>query len=302
MFKHLLVPLDGSQMAESVLPSAAFFALRLKATVTLLHVIEEHAPSKVHGETHMTTSEMAMHYLNGVSRHAFPKNVKIRCHVHTAPVKKVAKSIIAHEEEFNHDLILMCTHGHGPAHRLFFASIAQQVMEMGTKPVLIVHPRKRKHPDPFTCRTILVPLDDNPEHETAIRTAEALAFAFSASLHLLTVVRPSSSVSGKWEAIGRFLPGTLLKMFEMVVQNAEDRLTVFKSQLKKAGIHSVTHVRKGDPSRMIVDTAQKTPADLMVLGTHGRSGMNAFWSGSVVNRVCSLSRIPLLLVPVERKP
>ncbi len=301
MFKHLLVPLDGSQMAESALPVAAFFAIRLKATVTLIHVIEENAPSKVHGETHLDTPEKAMHYLDGISTRAFPKSTRIRCHVHAAPVKKVAGSIIAHEEDFNHDLILMCTHGRGRTHRLFLGSIAQQVMGMGTKPVLIVRPQKKNRRDAFTCRTILVPLDDNPEHRTALRAAQALASAFHASLHLLTVVRPSSSVSGKWEAIGRFLPGTLLKMSEMVVQNAEDRLNVFKTQLKKAGIPSIVYVRKGDPSRMIVDTAQNILADLVVLGTHGRSGMNAFWSGSVVNQVCSLSRIPLLLVPVEGK-
>ncbi|HEX9934069.1 MAG TPA: universal stress protein [bacterium] len=301
MFKHLLVPLDGSRSAESILPAAAFFARRLKATITLIHVIEENPPSKVHGEMHLEKAEKALRYLNGVSGRAFLKNLKIRCHVHAAPVRKVAKSLVEHEEEFNHDLILMCTHGRGRTHRLFFGSIAQQIIGMGTKPVLLVHPYEGGRPPVFDCRTILVPLDDKPEHDASLQTAKAMAIAFKASIHLLTVVRFSSAVSGKLSGIGKFLPGTLFKMLEMVIQNTEDQLDRIKLRLNKAGILTSMLVLKGEPSRVIVDTAQQSRVDLIVLGTHGRSGMNAFWAGSVVNQVCSLSRIPLMLVPVTKK-
>jgi nucleotide-binding universal stress UspA family protein len=301
MFKHLLIPLDGSRMAESVLPVASFFARRMRATVTLIHVIEENAPSRAHGESHLKTAEKALQYLNGVSKEAFPKGIKVSCHVHAAPVKKVAKSIVEHEEEFSHDLILMCTHGHGHAHRLFFGSIAQKVIGLGTKPVLLVPPRKGGRTAEFDCRLILIPLDDNPEHGTSLQTAKATAVLFKASIHLLTVVRSSSTISGKWVGIGKFLPGTLFKMREMVVQNAGDQLNRIQSQWKKAGIPASTQVAKGEPSRVIVDTAQQIHADLIILGTHGRSGLNAFWAGSVVNEVCSLSRIPLLLMPVKDK-
>lgn len=301
MFKHLLVPLDGSRMAESVLSAASFFARRLKATITLIHVVEENAPSRVHGEMHLDTAESAMHYLKNVSKRAFSKGIKVCCHVHAAPVKKVAKSLVEHEEEFNHDLILMCTHGHGHAHRLFFGSIAQKIIGMGTKPVLLVHPHEGGQPPAFDCRTILVPLDDNPEHKASLQSAKAMAIACSASIHLLTVVRPSSTISGKWAGIGKFLPGTLFKMLDMVMQNAEEQLGRIKSRLKKAGLSASARVLKGEPSRIIVDTAQQVHADLIVLGTHGRSGMNAFWAGSVVNQVCSLSQTPLLLIPVDNK-
>jgi nucleotide-binding universal stress UspA family protein len=58
-------------------------------------------------------------------------------------------------------------------------------------------------------------------------------------------------------------------------------------------------VYRGDPAGAIARTAQRVQSDLIVMGTHGKSGMDAFWSGSVAAQVCSRSRVPLLLVPVR---
>jgi nucleotide-binding universal stress UspA family protein len=58
-------------------------------------------------------------------------------------------------------------------------------------------------------------------------------------------------------------------------------------------------VRRGDPAATIVETARQSGADLIVLGTHGTTGMDAFWEGSVTARVAARSRVPLLLVPVR---
>ena len=59
MFKHLLVPLDGSPLAEAALPAAAYLAQKLGASVTLLHVIEQDAPQEIHGERHLTDPDEA---------------------------------------------------------------------------------------------------------------------------------------------------------------------------------------------------------------------------------------------------
>ena len=75
MFKHLLVPLDGSQLAEAALPAAAYLAQKLDATVTLVHIIEHDAPAEVHGERHLTNADEANAYLTEVARRAFPPGV-----------------------------------------------------------------------------------------------------------------------------------------------------------------------------------------------------------------------------------
>jgi len=300
MFRHLLVPLDGSGMAESALPAAAALAGRFKATVTLLHVIEKNAPERVHGEMHLRTPEQALEYLKAVSRRAFPKGISVHLHVHRAPVRKMAKAIVAHEEEFRHDLIVMCTHGRGGTSRLLAGSVAQRVIGKGTKPVLILHPNRDVKSAPFSCKSILAPLDDNPEHVQALSAAKSLASAFGAALHLLMVVRTAGTVAGKWSQVFRLLPGATFHMLEMEVPDAEAYLESRKSVLEKSGLAVTAAVERGNPVDVILKTAAESSADLIVLGTHGRFGADAFLSGSVAGDVCSRCGLPLLLVPVGK--
>ena len=81
MFKHLLVPLDGSTLAEAALPTAAYFAQTLGAGVTLLHVIERNAPDTVHRERHLTEPGEACDYLGEVRARAFPPEAQVEQHV-----------------------------------------------------------------------------------------------------------------------------------------------------------------------------------------------------------------------------
>jgi nucleotide-binding universal stress UspA family protein len=113
MIKHLLVPLDGSRLAESVLPAVSFLAEKLKASVTLVHVVEKNAPAEVHGEPHLRTSDDATAYLERIQREALPDDVAVDTHVHTTEVKNVAESIVQHVGEFESDLIIMCTAAFG---------------------------------------------------------------------------------------------------------------------------------------------------------------------------------------------
>ena len=95
MFKHLLVPLDGSRLAEAALPAAAFLAARLGASVTLIHIIEHDAPQEVHGEHHLTSGDEACAYLEAAARHmqehAPGVTLDVERHVHTAEMKDVAQ-------------------------------------------------------------------------------------------------------------------------------------------------------------------------------------------------------------------
>jgi len=299
MFKHLLVPLDGSRLAESALPAAAALAGRFKATVTLLHVIEKHAPERVHGEAHLRNAERAMEYLRAVSVRAFAKGTAVRCHVHEAPVRRTAKAIVAHEEEFRHDLIVMCTHGRGNASRMMGGSVAQKVIGRGTKPVLVIRPARDRAPAAFRCRSVLAPLDGNAQHDRSLAAARLFASAFGAALHLLMVVRTAGSVSGKWSQVFRLLPGATFHLLEMSVADAETYVQRQKAAMAKAGLRVTAAVERGNPADVIRRTAEERSADLIVLGTHGRFGADAFLSGSVASDVGSRCCRPVLLVPVS---
>jgi nucleotide-binding universal stress UspA family protein len=301
MFRHLLVPLDGSRLAESALPAALALAGRFKATVTLLHVIEKNAPERVHGETHIRTVQQALIYLNAVSTRAFPRGLTVRCHVHKSPVRKIAKAIVAHEGEFNHDLIVLCTHGRGSTSRMLIGSVAQRVIGRGRKPVLVVHPDPGGKSAPFDCRSILVPLDGNPEHDRVLTVAKTIATAFRSTLHLLMVVRTASTVAGKWTQVFRLLPGATFHMLEMAAADAVAYLERLKSSLEKTGLTAFAQVSRGKPADEIGRAAKDLSAGLIVLGTHGRFGMDAFLSGSVASQVSSVSDRPMLLVPVKAR-
>lgn len=298
MFKHILVPLDGSRMAESALPAAAFLAERLHAHVTLMHVVERNAPSAVHGQAHLGSAQAAATYLDEVSRQAFPPGIRVECHVHTAEVDNVARSIVEHGEELGHDLVIMCSHGRGQALHLFLGSIAQKVIAADSRPVLITHPDSQGEPAAFSCRNILVPLDGDPEHAQALPVSKELARACTASLHLAMVVPRFANLSGDMTITGRMLPGTTSRMLDMARQDAEAYSRGLAEELRGQGLAASAYVLRGDPAQTIVKAASRAPIDLIVLATHGKTGMEAFWAGSVTNKICSQSTVPLLLVPV----
>jgi nucleotide-binding universal stress UspA family protein len=307
MFKHLLVPLDGSRLAEASLPMAAYLAEALGAWVTLTHVIERDAPQEIHGERHLSDPDQARAYLDNVAVQAFPAGLRVERHVHTAAVENVARSIVEHVGELGPDLIVMCTHGQGGLRTRLFGSIAQQVIALGRTPVLLIQPTPARVPAlPRTgpsmpesgCRRLLVPLDGDPDHEQGLSVAVGLARACKADLYLVMVIPTLGTVSGEQAASARFLPGVTSALLDLTHDEAEGYLRAQVRTVQALGVSAIAEASRGDPAKVIVHTARKVHADLIVLGTHGKSGMEAFWSGSVAPEVTSRSHLPLLLVPV----
>jgi nucleotide-binding universal stress UspA family protein len=299
MFKHILVPLDGSRLAESVLPAANYIAQKMHAAITLIHVIEKNAPEEVHGERHLTDAEEANRYLSDIAAGFFSLDLLVKQHVHTSEVNNVSRSIVDHVDELAPDLIIMCTHGRGGLHDFLVGSIAQQVIAMGKTPVMLIHPQENGEPAPFNCGQLLVPLDSTPDHELSIPVASSLAHICQSSIHMLIVVPTLGDLKGKRAATGKLLPGTMTAMLEMAEENAQQYLSDHAVRLKDQGLHVITEVSRGDPADRIIETGERIKADLILLVTHGRIGQEAFWAGSVAPRVSGSSRIPLLLVPVR---
>lgn len=299
MFTHVLVPLDGSRLAEAVLPAAVSMAKTLSASVTLVHVIEKNAPREIHGETHLSEPGEAETYLREVAGRAFPPDVKISYHVHTAEVENVAGSIAGHIGELGADLVVMCTHGRGGMRDLFLGNIAQQVIALGKTPVLLIQPNRDGAAPSFACRRMLVPLDGQSDHELGLIKTKMFSKACGAMLHLLIVVPTMETLPGKLAAGRRMMPGATSEMLDMEVQEAEEYLSKLQGELTQGGFTVTFEVLRGDPASLIVETAQAIQADLIVLGTHARCGMDAFWSGSIAPKISKQSKIPLLFVPVE---
>ncbi len=300
MFKNFLVPLDGSAMAESVLPAVAQIAALFNTRIILIHVIEKDAPQKIHGEHHLTNPAEAQIYLDRIKATVFSHNLQVEAHVHSAEIKNVAESIVNHLSEFGHDLIIMCSHGHGGTRDLLFGSIAQQVVALGTVPVLLFPSSREYYPEVRNWRHILVPLNEDPQHAQSIPFAVSLARIFQASLHLLMVIPTYGKLSGDWVTTSRFLPSTTDRMLDEIVDEGLEYLKQYKDDLEQQGLSVNINVLRGEPVEVISQVTLESQINMMVLGTHGKVGTEAFWSGSIMPRICAKCKIPLLLVPVSR--
>lgn len=294
MFKSILVPLDGSKLSEASLAPAATLAETLRARVTLLHIIEQDAPAEIHKERHLTQADEAEAYLKEAAR-TFPSSVKVKTHVHAAPVADVAKSIIEHvTHEFKPDLIVTCTHGRSGFRDRLFGSIAQQVVAHGMIPLLLIKPVEAR----FQLDRVLVPLDPDSRHDDSLPFAESLAKVFRAELHLLSVIPTFSTLSGEQAAASSLMPATTQAFLDMREENAGGHLQEHVEGLQNKGIKAVADVARGDPVPTIIKTAERSKADLIILSTHGKAGVVAFWERSVAPAVAQKTKTPLLLIPL----
>ncbi|TAN38632.1 MAG: universal stress protein [Verrucomicrobia bacterium] len=293
MFKHILVPLDGSAPAEAALPAAAFLAAQGNARVTLLHIIERDAPATIHGARHLRQCDEACAYLDEIRQRAFAPEAAVTCHVHEAAFADVARGIVEHEDELAPDLIVLCAHGSRGLRERIFGRIAQQVVGMGRVPVLLIHP-PASGAAAFDCRRILVPEDGQAEHEIGLQVAADLARATAAQLELLFVVPTTATLSGSEAAASQLLPGATRVMLNLAELGARQHLQ--QHLITLVGVQAQAHVLRGDPAREVCATAEKLNADLVVLATHGKAGAEAFWSGSVAAKIIRTCTRPLLLV------
>jgi len=136
---------------------------------------------------------------------------------------------------------------------------------------------------------ILVPTDGSACAEHAVEHAIDLAEQYDAELHVLSVV-DSRDVSHSAPAISpQQIEQTLRDRAESVVEDAADRAGA-------AGIETVTAVEPGIPDDVIVDYAADNDCDLIVMGTHGRTGLERYLLGSVTERTVRRSAVPVLTV------
>ena len=296
MFKRFLVPLDGSRLAESVLPAALFFAECFNATILLFHVVEQDAPTTVHGERHLASAADAEAYLGEIAARLARPSVAIESHVHTVRQADVAHSIIEHAAEHAIDLIVLCAHGRSGWRDMIVGNIAQQVVARGTTPVLFA--RENQVGKEFVCEKILIPLDGTPIHEPALPIATDIARACGASLHLLTVVPTTSTLSAERAGAGTFLPTTMAAMLDLAQRGAVEYLQSLATHLLTDGIPTTANVARGEVAPAILSALERARANLIVLATHGRGNMEAFWSGSVTPKVLARASVPVLLVRV----
>ncbi len=300
MFTRILIPLDGSRSAESVLPAARVFARACRAPVALLHVIEKHPPQEVHDERHLQSGQEAEKYLDNLRVSLEREGVAVTCHVHEGAMASVPAGIALHVKELAADIVMMCTHGDHDIRRFLWGSIAQQVAAVNTVPVFFIPPLDGHSVTAFTCRSIMLPLDGREEHEGAVAVARFLAGAFKAAVFPVLAIPRSSEVGAGLRTISRLLPRVTEELLNMSTGQGKAYLEGIRERLEADGLTVSSLLVRGNPEKALLRSIARQKPDLLVLGTHGRSGLNAVFEGSVAPKICSRCGVPVILVPAKK--
>jgi nucleotide-binding universal stress UspA family protein len=294
--KHLIVPLDGSRLAEAALPLTRQLAQKFQVPVTLVHLIERHPPPQIHGDHHLSRPEEAERYLAKVRSQQFLSDSRVEHHVHATSINDVPKAIAEHAAEFGSDLVVMCAHGQTGLRTFLFGSIPQQVAASGAVPVLLIRPGATGSAPLLGTRPVLVLLDGTPVDAQSLPLAAALARVSGVSLYLVVVVPTLRTLSGVGAASGLLLPATTTKILQLAQADATEYLSRQIALLQADGLRVSGEVLRGEPSEIIVKTSRQIGPDLIVLGTHHQEGFAAFLSTSAVSKVVNSTPLPLLLI------
>ncbi len=300
MFSRILVPLDGSRMAEAALPAAEALRRAFSSSVTLIHVLESGPPREAHGERHLQDKQEAEAYLAEAAARYFPPDVNIALHVHAEGISTVPESLTEHSQELEQDLIIMCVHGRGGFDRMVGGSLAERIMSTQTVPVLLVR-AGLGGPIAPSFRLVLVALDGKADHEQGLVAAEELARKTGARLLLVSIVPTWFTLRGEGRETGRLLPAATAELLAQTESSAERYLQEHAERLRADGIQVETAIRHGNPPKQITRFARLTGSDLIVLGTHGRTGARAFWAGSIGYLIVGRTATPILLIPAAEK-
>ena len=282
----ILVCLDGSADGEAVIPQVIGLARPLEADVVLLHVVEAPAgPEEMKRQPQLAqvaedTQRRAEAYLSGLENRVKTDGLGIS---HATVMGDPANQIVSYAQAHGVDLIALATHGRSGPQRWIYGSVAEKVLHLAHQPVLLVRSTAELVSAPQAVKDILVPLDGSDLAVAALPLAETLATRLGASIMLLQSVEiPAYAYSAEdLSNVPSFNFGELLDLLQ---QGAREHLDRMAAEVKKTGVRVSTKVVVGHPSDHIIAQAQQ-PGCLVVMSTHGHSGLIGTLLGSVARQV-----------------
>jgi nucleotide-binding universal stress UspA family protein len=296
----ILVPLDGSEIAEQALPVAASMARKSGAT---LHLVSVHEPVPLVGmppgypvvaldlehEVHANLTA----YLESVAamaRATLPTSV-LTSVLTGGPAAALCDYAASHAVH----LVVMTTHGRGGPSRWWLGSVADRMLRRLDVPVLLLHPSEIPQPTEF--HRLVLALDGHGE-EPVIEAAIALGGRAPGTRYVLTrVVEPEIPMVSRLAARPGHLPPDWDQRRESEAQMYLCRLT---DRLHTAGLDATSQVLVGrGVAAQVLELADAIRADCIVAGTHGPRGMERMLLGSVADKIVRGAKVPVLVTPVR---
>ncbi len=264
--EDILVPLDGSPLAESALALADLLCRSLEARLTLLTVDTANGTSGIR-----ETARPGHSYLKQIALQLQESGLKVDFTVESGQPDRVITTVA---QDVGADLIVMTTHGRSIIEQFFISDVAERVIRKPGSPVLLIRPTEEWHSRHTRFQRLLVGLDGSRSAESALGYAEKFAEVFKSEILLLGV--PEAD----------FEEEALRKYLETVAQALQGR-----------NLKARTIVTGSGPARTIVAVSESEDADLVILAKSGRGGSHRHVAlGSVVNRLIQTTQRPVLLV------
>lgn len=299
MFTSILVSLDGSSFAETALQMGLALS-RLTGADVHLATVHEPVPSFSYDEWESAAWDWSSEYIQRVKDAAKPlAGGKVGGWVGSG---RVTECLQLRADQVGADLVVMATHGRGALTRAWLGSTADAFVRRADQPVLLVRPPEAGHPPldaDVRFKRILVPLDGSALSESEIELAAGVAGMFEAELILARVV------SYPVEIASPYLPHTV-QMNQAIVDEAREvagrYLDEIADRLRAEDLKVRTVVEvDAQPGHAIAQLARTHEADLVVMATHGRSGLQRALLGSTTDKVIRGVQVPMLVRrPAER--
>ncbi len=306
MFKQLLVPVDGSPLAEQALGPAAYIARRSGGRLDIVRV---HQPLPVTDFADDSVDQALMQ-----AEHAYLESIADEVTSgSTTPVTHVllrgdvVDMICARATDRHADLIVITTHGRTGLSRSWLGSVADGLIRHAHVPVLLLRAQSRKADHnaaqhPF--RRILVLLDGSSESEEVLSAATTLAAVDQSDVVLLRIVQPLPS-STAYAGMPFGIPDIGIPVALAVVEDtpatealyasAMHELEQIKARLNGAGTNVETHVEVAEHiAQGIIDFTAEHDIDTIAMCSHGR-GASRLFVGSVADKVLRATHLPILL-------
>ena len=290
MFEKILIPMDGSELAELALPYAEEMIGRLGSELTLLHINQgaEDPYSHIYQAYFEKVADNTRRGIERYLRKDEGRAVKLDTIILDG---HPAEQIIDYTDSQGIDLIIMATHGRSGIRRWTVGSVADKVIRVTKQPVLLIRagsPRPRVL-DRGMLKKVLVPLDSSEISEAIIPYVEELAQRLDLELFLLMVQESKYYIPSK----NAIYPDEYFKSTEEVAKGYLDKVS---TQLSLKGISVKSDVLTGAAAEQILVFADQIDADVIAMATHGRSGVSRWALGSVAENVLHEGTLPLLLI------
>jgi nucleotide-binding universal stress UspA family protein len=292
MFEDVLFPTDGSDGASRVLDHVLDLATEHGATVHLLSAAGVDDETLTSGRTEVAAEieSRAHSVVSAAAARADARGVET---VTSVASSAPSDAVVDYTEEAGIDLIAMPTHGRTGLERILLGSTTERVVRRSPAPVLALPPTDDSREYPY--RRLLAPTDGSRCAETAIELGAGLAAATDARFDVLSIVdvahlgfdtRVDLQIDQLEENAAKFVDaGSDLAAAAGV---AADRITT--------GVVSGT-----SPYREINAYVEANDIDLLVVGTHGRTGIDRYLLGSVTEKLLRTSSVPVLTVRAEEE-